>query len=336
MNMKKATLRDIAALLRTTTKTVSKALNDQPGVSPELRDKIKQTAEELHYVPNIFGRGLSGKPQRSIGVILPENANPFYSFVIKGLEQEASDADYSIMLCNSNDQLDRENKALRMLIEKHVDGIILTPAQPSANENIELLHRQKIPYVLINRTIPRHYYPCVKADSTAGALLAGQYLLDKGHRQILHLTRASSVIAVEERIQGLQQAFQERGLNWNPDDVSRTCNEISVEGGYAAMRAILRIRRDFSAVFAFNDILAFGVIKALLEYGLRIPEDVAVMGFDNILFSDVCLVPLTTVNQNHTAVGAIAMQVLLDKIHGVSSGDYPPVPAPYLVIRRSA
>ncbi len=334
--MKKATLRDIAALLQTTTKTVSKALNDQPGVSPELRDKIKQTAQELHYVPNMFGRGLSGKPQRSIGVILPENANPFYSFVIKGLEQEASDADYSIMLCNSNDQLDRENKALRMLIEKHVDGIILTPAQPRANENIEVLHRQKIPYALINRTIPGHDYPCVKADSAAGAYLAGQYLLDKGHRQILHLTRASSVIAVEERIQGLQQAFQERGLTWNPDNLLRACEEISVEGGYVAMQAILRTRRDFSAVFAFNDMLAFGVMKAILECGLRIPEDVAVMGFDNILFSDVCLVPLTTVNQNHTAIGAIAMKVLLEKIHGAFSGVYPPVPAPYLVIRRSA
>ncbi|GAK51011.1 transcriptional regulator, LacI family [Candidatus Moduliflexus flocculans] len=334
--MKKATLRDIAALLQTTTKTVSKALNDQPGVSPELRDKIKLTAEELHYVPNIFGRGLSGKPQRTIGVVLPENANPFYSFVIKGLEQEATDADYSIMLCNSNDDLERESKVLRVLIEKHVDGIILTPAQPRANQHIELLQRQKIPYVLINRTIPGHDYPCVKADSAAGALLAGQYLLDKGHRRILHLTRASSVIAVEERIQGLRQAFQERGLNWSPDDLSRTCQEVSVEGGYVAMREILRTRRDFTAVFAFNDMLAFGVMKAILEDGLRIPDEVAVMGFDNVLFSDVCLVPLTTVNQNHIAIGAIAMQVLLDKIHGASSGDYPPVPAPYLVIRRSA
>ena len=102
------------------------------------------------------------------------------------------------------------------------------------------------------------------------------------------------------------------------------------------MRAILRTRRDFTAVFAFNDMLAFGVMKAILEDGLRIPDDVAVMGFDNVLFSDVCLVPLTTVNQNNAAIGAIAMQVLLDKIHGASSGDSPPVPAPYLVIRRSA
>ena len=336
MNMKKATLRDIAALLQTTTKTVSKALNDQPGVSPELRDKIKLAAEELHYVPNIFGRGLSGKPQRTIGVILPENANPFYSFVIKGLEQEATDADYSIMLCNSNDDLGRENKVLRVLIEKHVDGIILTPAQPRANQHIELLQRQKIPYVLINRTIPGHDYPCIKADSTTGAYLAGQYLLDKGHRRILHLTRFSSVIAVEERIQGMERAFQERGLAWDPLDISRSCKEVSVEGGYAAMQAILKTRRDFTAVFAFNDILAFGALKALLECGARIPQDVAVMGFDNILFSDVCLVPLTTVNQNNAAIGAIAMQVLLEQIHGTFSGEYPPVPAPYLVIRYSA
>lgn len=334
--MKKATIKDIAAIVKTSPKTVSKALNNQPGVSKELRKKIKKTAQELHYVPNIFGRGLSGKPLRTIGIIIPENANPFYSFVIKGLEQQATEADYTIILCNSNDDLQREKKLIRVLLEKYVDGMIISPARPGTNKNIEFLQQLKIPYVLINRSIPNQEHPCVKARNIEGAYLAGQYLIQKGHTRVIHLTRKHSVTTVEERLHGFQQAFNDQNLPFEEKNVYRRCEEISVESAHAAMLEVLGEDRNFSAVFAFNDIIALGAMKAIHECRLKIPSDIAVMGFDNIMFADVSLVPLTTVNQNLPAIGSTAMDVLLKEIQGKYTGQYPPMPEPYIVQRESA
>ena len=150
--MGKVTIKDIAAILNTSPKTVSKALNNQPGVSNELREKIKKKARELNYVPNIFGRGLSGKSLQTIGIILPENANPVYFFFINGLEEKAAESDYDIILCISHEDLGREKKLIRVLLEKHVDGRIISPVLPAANHNIELLQQLEIPYILINRT----------------------------------------------------------------------------------------------------------------------------------------------------------------------------------------
>jgi len=334
--MKKVTIKDIAAIVNTSPKTVSKALNNQPGVSQALRQKIKKTAEELNYVPNIFGRGLSGKPLRTIGIIIPENSNPFYSFVIKGLEQQAAEADYTIILCNSNDNLQRERKLIQVLMEKHVDGMIISPAKPDKNHNIERLQRLRIPYTLINRAIPDQDHPCVKARNVDGAYLAGRFLSQKGHANIVYLTRQRSVTAVEERLQGFQQAFQEQRILFDEHRaVYRRCRDISVESAYVAMLSILKERQDFSAVFAFNDIIAFGAMKAIREYRLDIPHDIAVMGFDNIMFSDISLVPLTTVNQNLPEIGMSAVDVLLQQIDGTFSGQYRPMPAPYIVERQS-
>ena len=332
--MAKVTIKDIAAILNTSPKTVSKALNNQPGVSKELREKIKKKARELNYVPNIFGRGLSGKPLRTIGIILPENANPVYFFFINGLEEKAAESDYDIILCISHEDLDREKKLIRVLLEKHVDGIIISPVLPEANHNIELLQQLEIPYILINRTIPNQKHSCVKANSALGAYLAGQYLLQKGHSNIIHLTRKYSVSSVEDRIEGLKQVFEEHTLPFQEENIYRRC-EVSVESAYIEMLQILRERRDFTAVFAYNDIIAFGVMKAIHECRLRIPTDIAIMGFDNVLFSDICLVPLTTVNQDLFAIGSIAMEALLKKIHDEYDGSYPAVPEPYIMERQS-
>ncbi|PIE36152.1 LacI family transcriptional regulator [candidate division KSB3 bacterium] len=334
--MKKVTIKDIAALVGTSPKTVSKALNNKPGVSQELRQKIKETAEKLNYVPNAFGRGLSGKPLRTIGIIIPENSNPFYSFVLKGVEQQATEAGYAIILCNSNEDLEREQHLIQVLMGKHVDGMIISPAQPGINHNIERLQRLKIPYTLINRTISNQCHPCVKARNADGAYLAGQYLIRKGHRNVVCLTRQYSVTAVEERLQGFRRAFEEQNIFFDEEgNVYRRCQDINVESAYVAMCSILKERKNFSAVFAFNDIIAFGAMKAIQEYHLRIPYDIAVMGFDNIMFSDISLVPLTTVNQNLPEIGISAVEVLLQQIHGEFIGHYRLMPEPYIVERKS-
>ena len=333
--MGRVTIREIAALVQTSPKTVSKALNNQPGVSSELRAKIQETARALNYIPNIFGKGLSGNPLRTIGIVLPENENPIYFFFINGLEMKAAECGYNIILCFSHESLAREQELIQMLLAKHVDGIIINPVAPAQNHNIELLQQLHIPYTLVNRTIPHQDHPCVKADNRLGAYLAGRYLLAKGHRQIVYLTRQDSVSSVEERIAGLTEALAEQQITYPASNIYRRC-EVSVASGYAEMRHILDERRDFTAVFTYNDILAFGALKALAECRRRIPADVAVMGFDNMIFADISLVPLTTVNQDFFAIGAVVMGALLQKIHGEQVSPALTVPAPYIVERESA
>lgn len=334
--MKKVTIKDIAALVNTSPHTVSKALNNKPGVSQTLREQIKQTARELNYIPNMFGRGLSGKPSNTIGLIIADNTNPAYPVIINGIETRARESDYTIILCNSREELSTEEKLIRVLLEKHVDGVLITPVDhPQKNKNIEILQQLHIPYLLMNRTILAQQHPCMKADNARGAYLAGCYLLDKGHRHILHLTRKYSIIAVEERIRGLQQAFTEKHIPFRAENIYRRC-EVTIASAYREMLAILQKRRDFTAVFAFNDMIAFGAMKAVAEYGFRIPEDIAVMGFDNLMFSEVSLVPLTTVDQHLEAIGTLAVDVLLRKIQGEFDGDSPSLPEPSIVERKSA
>lgn len=332
--MGKVTIKDIAAILQTSPKTVSKALNNQSGVSKELREQIQQKARELQYVPNMFGRGLSGKSSQTIGVIITDNTNPMYSLILNELEQEAAKLDYTIILCNSQGDFQREKKLIQVLLERRVEGVILRPVDtPEASENLRILQRFDIPYTVINRLIPGQEQVCIRPNNFRAAYLAGEYLLKKGHRRIIHLTRQDSVSEADERIDGLKQALGEQGFPLRETEIYRRCR-VNVESAYQEMLGILRERSDFSAVFAYNDIMAFGVMKAVYECRLRIPTDIAIMGVDNLMFSDVCLVPLTTVNHNLRAVGAIALTALLNKIRQ-RHAPLPAVPDPYIVERQS-
>lgn len=333
--MGKVTLKDIAAFVNTSPKTVSKALNNQPGVSDELRQRIKETARALNYIPNIFGKGLSGQRLNTIGFVVPDNVNPSYSLVLQGVEKRAAELRYSVILCNSNEDVIREKELIDMLLGKHVDGVIICPAyHPGANPNIKLLQQFRVPYILINRTIPAQRHPCLKPNNFRAAYLAGQYLIQKGHREVIHLTRRQSVIAVEERIEGLQAAFRDQQIPFPEKNIYRCC-EISIESAHTEMMTILHNRNDLTAVLTFNDIIAFGVMKALHESQRKIPEEIAVMGFDNLLFSDICLVPLTTVKQNLYATGTTAMDVIMQQIHGEFDGAIPVLPEPAIIERES-
>ena len=334
--MPRVTLKDIAARLDTSPKTASKALNNQPGVSEELRQKIKDIAREMHYIPNPFGKGLSGKPLKTIGIIVPDNVNPSYSLMLRGMETKASALHYSIILGNSNEDIEQESALVQVLLGKHVDGVIICPTYyPEISPNVKILQQLKMPYVLVDRDLRDQPHPCVKTNNFLAAYLAGQYLIRKGYSKIIHLTRKHSVPAVEERIEGLKKAFHEKGIPFQEDRIFRRC-EISIESGFQATQEILHTNKDFNAVLAFNDIIAFGVMKALRDARLRIPEDVAVMGFDNLIFSDICLSPLTSVNQNLCAIGTVAMELLLQQIAGKDAVKMTELPKPYIVERESA
>lgn len=335
--MKKTTIKDIAALLNISPHTVSKALNNKPGVGEEMRQQIKQKAQELNYIPNIFGKGLSGKSSKTIGLVLnvTTSPSPTYWYIVTGSEEKAGAYGYNVMLCNSVEDIQKEAAVIQMLLEKRVDGIIISPVDhPQDNHNIEKVKQAGIPYILLARTIRPQQHPCIRLDSRRGAYLAGKYLLEKGHTNILHLTRQYSLISVEERIEGLKDAFQEKGLIFPEKNIYRECQE-TIENASRVMLNIMRERRDFTAVLAYNDIMAFGVMKAVHECRLRIPADVAIMGFDNISFDEISLVPLTTVNRDFYALGRAAVEMLICMIEGRQNECIPVLPDSYIVERQS-
>ncbi|GAK51636.1 periplasmic binding protein and sugar binding domain of the LacI [Candidatus Moduliflexus flocculans] len=335
--MKKTTIKDIAAILNISPHTVSKALNNKPGVGEEMRQQIKQTAQELNYIPNIFGKGLSGKSSKTIGLVLnvTTSPSPTYWYIVTGAEEKAGACGYNVMLCNSVEDIQKEAAVIQMLLEKRVDGMIISPVDhPQDNHNLEKVKQAGIPYVLLARTIHFQQHPCIRLDSRRGAYLAGKYLIEKGHTNILHLTRQYSLIAVEERIEGLKAAFHEKGLAFPEENIYRECQE-TIENASYVMLKILRERRDFTAVLAYNDVMAFGAMKAVHECRLRIPADVAIMGFDNISFDEISLVPLTTVNRDFYALGRAAVEMLICMIEGRQNECVPALPDSYIVERQS-
>jgi LacI family transcriptional regulator len=341
--MKRITIKELAQLSSVSTKTVSKALNDQPGVNKDLRKKIKKLAQKKNYIPNLFGRGLKGNSVKTVGVIVTSSYNPNFADVISGIGEIADESGYSIILCNSNEDINSENKQIELLIQKQVDGIILTPASDSIDAKragIEKLKKLEVPYILIYRGIKGEEKNCVRSDNILGGYLATKYLIDKRHRNILYLTpylTAEKInSASQDRFLGYKKALEEINIKALDNNIYQ-CKNISLDSGYEGMVTILRERRDFTAVFCFNDIIAFGAVKAMHECGLKIPSDIAVIGFDNMLFSQVCLVPLTTVHQESYKIGYTAMEIVLKKINNDNNfGKTQMIFTPRIIERLSA
>ena len=312
----RATIKQIAKIANVSPKTVSKSLNDKSGVSEELRNSIKKLAQDLGYIPNMLGRGLQGHPMNTIGVLISDNTSPSYSEIIKGIESKAEEHNYNIILCNSNENNKLQDKHIKMLIEKQVDGIIMAPVPVVDDLNmggIDELSKRNIPFIFINRKIIGKEFDCVQTDNVLGGYLATKYLIEKGHRNIIHLTTSKSISSASERIQGYMKALQEADIPFDTENVFY-CETVSIDCSYQTMLGILKGRRNFSAIFAFNDIVAYGIIKAVYECRLRIPSDVAIIGYDDLPYSQICLVPLTTVHQESYQIGATAMEMLLQKI----------------------
>lgn len=333
--MTKVTIKDIASRVNVSPKTVSKALNDLPEVSDELREKIKTVAREMNYISNRFAQSLiSGKPSRTIGVII-DHTSPAYALILRGLEERAAEQDFNIILCNSKNDVVREKKFVNMLLEKQVDGILIRPVDHHDTiYNLEILKKIKLPYVIINRSIPKHEHSCIRADSFSSAYQATQYLIRKGHQNFIHITYKFQNRSVKDRITGMKQALKEADLVFEKKNVYALDNA-TAQTAYTSMLRILKERGDFTAIFAYNDVMAYGAMKAVYECRLRIPSDVAIIGVDNLMFSDFCLVPLTTVNQNLYGIGKIAMDFLLKKVDGKDTSDKYEIPKPYVIERES-
>jgi LacI family transcriptional regulator len=323
-------MKEIARKVGVSTNTVSRAISNKPDISHETRRRILEAAKSLGY-PYGRPRAARSKSSRIVGLIVADNSNPFFSRVVKGAEDAASRSGYHLILCNTDEDYQREKEEVELLLERKVDGILITPSQ-AKREDIARLAGTGTPFVLVGRHFAGMEADFVIADDRGGARLAVEHLLRLGHRHILFINAPDYISSAVERKAGLEDAFEGAGLTLSPD-LSRVCAP-KQDSAYNLMKAILVEGARFSAVFAFSDLVALGVLQALREARRRVPQDASLVGFDDIEFAAFIDPALTTVRSDRYKLGFESAVMLIERIEGSRQARHVVLPTD-LVVRGS-
>jgi LacI family transcriptional regulator len=303
-------MKDIAEDLGVSLMTVSKALRNHSDVAQETRRRIRERARELQYEPNLIARSLANRRTFLIGLIVPDIMHSFFAEVAKGVDSKLEPLGYQILMSNSGENAETELRQAKLLMARNVDGLIVASAAVHAkNSLIDVLESRNARYVLIDRMIPnsRANYVGVK-DDEIGAL-ATEHLIDQGCTRIAHLS-GPMVSTGTGRLRGYRRALAKHGLKVPAKYVINAAHQDST--GYSAMRRLLDLNPRPDGVFCFNDPVAAGAMKAILEAGLHVPGDIAVVGAGDVHYSDLLRVPLSTVNQSSFRMGTTAAELLLE------------------------
>ncbi len=303
-----ATIKDVARESGVNISTVSRALNNGYGVSPETREHVLAIAGRLNYRPNRVARGLVTGRSHSLGLILSDIRNPFFADVARGAEDAARAGNCDLVLCNSDLDAGKQMQYVRSLLEKRVDGILMNSVTALSREQQAQLAASGVPIVLLNRPETNRGFSTVCADNEAGGALAARYLLDLGHHKIAHLTGPKQHGNLSDRTRGFVRTLRTAKSRVQPVVLH---GAFTFRGGAELAAKLLEEHPEVTAVFAANDVMAFGVVRAALDRGLRIPEDLSLIGFDNIEFSSVMYPPLTTIHQPKYEMGKAAVEILL-------------------------
>ncbi len=328
----KVTIKDIAKYTNVSISTVSKVINNAGGVSAELEKRIKDAIRQFGYTPNRTARALKTRISKSIGLILPTIVNPFFPSLVRGIEDRCNSAGYSLILCNSDGETQKELMYTDLLLEKQVDGIILATVGNSI-ETLEKLMENDMASVIVDRKVDGYTVSSVITDNFEGARLAMEYLLDLGLKKTVIISGPTFLSSSRDRLKSCEKVLIERGLSFNRDLVIE--GDFMYESGYACMKKMIEKVRDFDSVFAFNDLMAIGAIECLQEFNYRVPEDVSVIGYDDIMFAGMYRPALTTVRQPAYDMGKTAFDLLMMKLSQDAVGMIDVVLKPELIIRES-
>jgi len=326
------TIRDVARAAETSVSTVSRVLTGQGPVAEATRRRVLEAIATLGYQPNALARGLVQKRTGAIGVVLPDVANPFCAEVLRGMGDVAAAHRFHLLLVNADLSFAKEAEGIAVLREKQVDGIIYTSGMVTP-EHREMFLRLRRPVVLAATVDPENEFPGVLVDSRRGAQLAMEHLIDLGHRRIAVISGPrTDTVAGAPRWQGYQEAALTRGIHLVPQWVTE--GDYRLESGYWAMDRILNQKELPSAVAAASDMMAIGAMNAILDRGLRVPEDISVVGFDNIWLAGAVRPALTTVAQPMYDIGARAVAMLAQAVSDQRKPSTHWI-RPHLVIRSS-
>jgi len=328
-----ATIKQVALVAGVSFTTVSHVLNNTRPVSPDARARVLAAVEQLHYVPSALARSLRSRTTGTIGLIIPNNTNPYFSEVARGIEDSCYAAGYSVILCNSDDDPAKQRDYLNVLLTKRCDGLIVAALDSRENE---LISKMKVPAVLIDRAPRDVAIDVVGVDNRAGGELAAQHLLGLGRRRVACIGGPEDIAISRERLEGVALGLEAGGLSLDP--ALTAFADFTSGGGYAAARRLLALpggeRPD--ALFCCNDLMAIGALRAAAELGLSVPEQLAVVGFDDIDLARFVHPPLTSVAQNTRNLGRITAQCLLARIADPAMGRQMRTIAPELHVRGSS
>ncbi|QJQ05893.1 LacI family transcriptional regulator [Undibacterium piscinae] len=306
-----ATMKQVAEKAKVSTTTVSHVINNTRVVSEDARERVLSVIRELRYIPSAVARSLKNDKTHTLGMIIPNNSNPYFAEVIQGIEDESFKLGYNIILCNSYDDPKKQAAYTRVLMEKRIDGLILV-ASGSDEELNQLLTDEGIPKVLVDREVPGVAADFIEADHEQGGYLATKYLLDLGHRDIACVSGPKTLLPSGGRVQGYWRALKEAGVT--PREEYLAHSDFTSQGGFTAFRQLLALHPRPTAIFASNDLMAIGGLCAAHQAGMKIPEELSVIGYDDIALASFSTPPLTTIAQPKHEIGVLTAQVMVKRI----------------------
>ncbi|MFP2770454.1 substrate-binding domain-containing protein [Oceanisphaera sp. KMM 10153] len=328
-----ATIKDVARLAQVSTSTVSHVLNKTRFVSPEITFRVEQAIDELHYAPSALARSLKSNETRTLGMLVTASANPFFAEVVQGVEQRCFELGYSLALCNTRGDKERLNASMEMLLQKRVDGIILMCTQVRLGAGL-FDRYPSVPLVLADWGPMDMEADLIQDGGKQGGRLATEHLIGLGHRHIGCITGPLGKRAADERLAGFKTAMTTAGLPIRPEWIIE--GDFELAGGNSAMSALLAQAERPTAVFAGNDMMAMGALRALADAGISVPQQMSLVGYDNIELAHYLVPALTTIEQPKAGLGALTVDTLLARIKAPDSPRRVLTLTPELIVRGSS
>jgi DNA-binding LacI/PurR family transcriptional regulator len=321
---KPATLADVARLAGVVPMTVSRAINQSGYVSAEVRERVLKAVDELGYRPNILARQLKGQRINAVGVLLPDIANPFANELLIGIKEVLDAAGYTAFITTSGGSVEKESAALQSFVDHRIDGLLVaTRGSGLGDKALEQIAAQHVPIVTVGRPVTMEGVDCVSANHYQGAYEAVTHLIERGHRRIGYIGIAKPGSPTPRRFDGYKAALAAADIHFVENYAVRAVDApafATEEDGYLGLLELAKLPEPPTAVFARNDFAAFGALRAAHTLGLAVPEQIAIVGFDNIRMTAYTTPPLTTIEQPTVEQGRVAAQFLLDRIEGGVKG----------------
>lgn len=326
-----STIRDVAKLAGVAPITVSRVINNDGYISVETRQKVEAAVKALDYIPNSLGPSLRSKRTQTLALVLSDITNPFWTTVARGVEDAANKRGYHIIIGNTDESPEKQEEYLLFLLKKQVDGFLFVPASYNASD---ILQKRRVPFVVLDRRFPSSEVDVVRCDSFGGAYGLTEHLIKLGHRQIAIITGRQDHATACDRVDGYLKAFAEADINASQQVY---WGEFTQDAGYENTQKVLETHPRPTAIFAANNFIAIGVMRALRDAGLRVPEDISVVAFDD-LPAAITIDPFFTVAaQPAYEMGQMATELLLSRLAGDSSRDYQEIVLPVeIIIRKSS
>ncbi|SFB19963.1 MULTISPECIES: LacI family DNA-binding transcriptional regulator [unclassified Bacillus (in: firmicutes)] len=309
------TIKDVARNANVSIATVSRILNGQTGYSPKTKEKVLKVINELGYHPNAVARGLINKRTHTIGVLFPYLTGSLVTGLLRGIEKAASAQSSSVIVCHTESDADKTMKYLKLLNEKRVDGIIFT-SEVLQEEYYDFIKKMNVPIVLLSTKSDDYPIPYIKVDDFDAAYTATQYLIQKGHKNIGMISGPKEdIIAGEPRVKGYMKALEDNYIKHNDKNVVYTVG-FGFPEGKEGLASLLKQNPDITALFAASDEIAIGAISTAYQMGIKIPEELSIIGYDNTSLAEMSVPPLTTIAQPFSKMGEIAGNMLLNLLDG--------------------